>query len=336
MVGRMADELFMLRRRQFIALLGGAAVARPLALAARQAMPVVGFLSAVSPGPVGAHLAAVRRGMNESGHVEGQNVRIEYRWAEGKSERLPELAADLVRQQVAVIAAFANVAAVAAKQATNTIPTVVLVGGDPVELGLVASLNRPGGNITGTHIFTSGLDTKRLGLLHELVPKATTVGVLANPLNPAAEVQRRDEQKAAAQLGVQLIVLKATAESDFEPAFATLAQQRVGALLVAADSFFNSRRQQLVALAARHAIPAIYEFREFAEAGGLMSYGTNLAESYHQVGVYAGRLLKGAKIAQLPFVRSTKFEFVINLKTAKSLGLEVPPGLSARADEVIE
>src|SRR6266849_1079035 len=213
MVGRMADELFMLRRRQFIALLGGAAVARPLALAAWQAMPVIGFLSAVSPGPVGAHLAAFRRGMNESGHVEGQNVRIEYRWAEGKSERLPELAADLVRQQVAVVAA---------KQATNTIPTVVLVGGDPVELGLVASLNRPGGNITGTHIFTSGLDTKRLGLLHELVPKATTVGVLANPLNPAAEVQRRDEQKAAAQLGVQLIVLKATAESDFEPAFATL------------------------------------------------------------------------------------------------------------------
>jgi ABC-type uncharacterized transport system substrate-binding protein len=326
-----------MRRRSFITLLGGAAAAWPLAVRAQQpAVPVIGFLSAVSPGPSRTHVAAFHRGLNEVGYIEGQNVRIEYRWAEGKFERLPELAADLVRKQVGVIAAFANVGAVAAKQATGTIPTVILVGGDPVELGLVSALNRPGGNITGIHFFTSGLETKRLGLLHELVAKATTIGILANPLNPAAERQRRDEQEAAARLGVQLIVVKATAESEFEPAFASLAHQRVDALLVAADSFFNSRREQLVAFAARHSIPAIYELREFAEAGGLMSYGTNLADSYRHVGVYAGRILKGTTIGELPVVRSTKFEFVINLKTAKALGLDVPISMQLLADEVIE
>jgi putative ABC transport system substrate-binding protein len=325
-----------MKRREFIALLGGAVAWPPAAQAQQPPMPVVGFLSAVSPGPSRAHVAAFHRGMNEAGYVEGQNVRIEYRWAEGKFELLPGLATNLVRQQVAVIAAFANVAAVAAMHATGTIPTLILVGGDPVELGLVASLSRPVGNITGIHFFTSGLETKRLGLLQELVPKATTIGVLVNPLNPSAEAQRRDEQEAAARLGVQLIVLKATDENDFEPAFTTFAQQRVGALLVAADAFFNSRREQLVALVARHAIPAIYELREFAEAGGLMSYGTSLADSYHQIGAYAGRVLKGAKIVDLPFVRSTKFEFLINLKTARMLGLTVPPTLLAHADEVIE
>jgi ABC-type uncharacterized transport system substrate-binding protein len=324
-------------RREFITLLGGAVAAWSLAAHAQQpAMPVIGFLSTVSPGPSRTHVAAFHRGLSEVGYIEGQNVRIEYRWADGKFERLPELAADLVRQKVGVIAAFANYAAVAAKQATGTIPTVVLVGGDPVELGLVSGLNRPGGNITGIHFFTSGLETKRLGLLHELVAKATTIGILANPLNPAAEGQRRDAQEAAARLGVQLIIVNATAENEFEPAFATLAHQRVDALLVAADSFFASRREQLVALAARHSMPAIYELREFAEAGGLISYGTNLADSYRQVGAYTGRILKGTTIAELPVVRSTKFEFVINLRTAKALGLEVPNSLQLLADEVIE
>jgi putative ABC transport system substrate-binding protein len=326
-----------LRRRQFMTLLGGVVAAWPLAARAQQpAMPVVGLLHAASPASARTHIVAFHRGLSEAGYIENQNVKIEYRWVEGRFERLPELAADLVRHRVAVITAFSNLVAVAAKQATQTIPIVILVGKDPAELGLVASLNRPGGNVTGIHFFTSGLETKRLGLLHELAPQASTIGILVNPINPAAETQRREVQEAAAQLDVQLIVLNATAESDFESAFATLAQQRAGALLVAADTFFNSRREQLVALAARHAIPAIYELREFAEAGGLMSYGTNLADSHHQVGLYAGRILGGTKVADLPVVRSIKFEFVINLKSAKALGLEVPATLLASADEVIE
>ena len=326
-----------IERRKFLATFGGAAATWPLPARAQQAaMPVVGFLSSSALADRARYLPAFRQGVRETGYVEGQNVVIEYRWAQDQHDVLPDLAADLVRRQVTVIAAHDTSSAVVAKAATTTIPIVFVSGGDPVKLGLVPSLNRPGGNVTGVTFVVAELGTKQLGLLHELVAKATTIGILANPLNPAAEGQRRDAQEAAARLGVQLIIVNATAENEFEPAFATLAHQRVDALLVAADSFFASRREQLVALAARHSMPAIYELREFAEAGGLISYGTNLADSYRQVGAYTGRILKGTTIAELPVVRSTKFEFVINLRTAKALGLEVPNSLQLLADEVIE
>jgi putative ABC transport system substrate-binding protein len=310
----------------------------PLAARAQQpAMPVIGFLNTASPEPFAHLVAAFRRGLGEAGYVDGQNVAIEFRWAEGRYDRLPALAAELVRRPVAVLATSGgDPALLAARAATTTIPIVFATGGDPVALGYVASLSRPGGNLTGVTQLTSMLEAKRIGLLLELVPKADPIAVLINPDWPAAAAQLKDAQAAAASIGVRLVVLNASTESEFMPAFATLVQQRAGALTISADPFFNSRRNQLVALAARHRIPTIYEFREFAAAGGLMSYGTSLADAYHQVGTYAARILKGAKPAELPVVQSTRFEFVINLNTAKALGLEVPPGLSARADEVIE
>jgi putative ABC transport system substrate-binding protein len=327
-----------MRRREFIALFGGAAVLWPLAVYAQQRpMPVVGFLNVASPGALRQQIAAFREGLKESGYVEGQNVAVEYRWAEGQYERLPELAADLVRQQVSVIVVGGGAQAeLAAKAATTTIPIVFSAGGDPVRSGLVASLNQPSGNITGVYHFATGLEAKRLGLLHEMLPKATPIAVLINPNFADAENQLRDVQEAAARLGVQLVVVRANAESDFNAAFSIVVQQRSGALLVGASPFFNNRREQLVVLAARHALPTIYEWRDFAAAGGLMSYGTSLADAYRQVGVYAGQILKGAKPVDLPVVQSTRFELVINLSTAKALGIEVPPTLLARADEVIE
>jgi putative ABC transport system substrate-binding protein len=326
-----------MKRREFIAGFGSAA-AWPIAARAQQPpMPVIGFLNAASPGPLRQQIAAFGEGLKESGYLEGQNVAVEYRWAEGQYNRLPALVADLARRQVSVIVSGGGAPAVlAAKAATTTIPIVFTAGADPVASGFVTSLNRPDGNVTGVYHFNSGLEAKRLGLLHEIVPKAMTIGVLVNPNFLDAERQLRDVQEAAVRLGVQLVVVRANAESDFDAAFSTVVQQRAGALLVCASPYFNTRREQLVILAARHALPAIYEWRDFAAAGGLMSYGTSLADAYRQAGVYAGRILKGAKPADLPVVQVIRFELVINLATAKALGIEVPPGLSARADEVIE
>lgn len=327
-----------MRRREFISLVGGTVASWPLVAWAQQSsMPVIGLLHSASPDPATKRVAAFRRGLGELGYVEARNVMIEFRWAEGHYDRLPELAADLVRDQVAVIVTGGGApAVVAAKAATSTIPIVFTTGLDPVQLGLVESLNRPGHNVTGLSYLSVELAAKRLELLRELVTKATIIAMLVNPKNPNAATNMREGRTAAETVGQQLVVLNASTEREIDTAFATLVQQQIGALLVGSDPLFVSRRDQLAAVAARHAVPTIYESREFAEAGGLISYGTDLDDVYRQAGIYVGKILKGAKPADLPIVQPTKFELVINLKTAKSLGLTVPATLLSQADEVIE
>jgi putative ABC transport system substrate-binding protein len=324
------------RRREFISLLGGAAATWPLAARAQQgAMPVIGFLNSRAFGENATLLVPFHRGLKEAGYVEGQNLTVEYRWAEEKYDRLSALAADLVGRRVAVI--VANGPAVRpAKAATSTVPIVFVVGFDPVAFGLVGSLNRPSGNLTGVSVLDVEIGAKRLELLHELVPTATVMALLVNPTTPAAETIARDAQVAARALGLQLHVLRASSDRDFDTVFATVAQRRVGALVIGADPFFTNQSRQLAELAARHAVPTIYEFREFAAAGGLISYGTSIGDAYRLAGAYTGRILKGEKPADLPVQQSTKFELVINLKTAKALGLTVPDKLLAIADEVME
>jgi len=326
------------KRRDFITLLGGA-VAWPLAARAQQpAMPIVGLVGPRSPEESTRLGAAFRKALNETGYIEAQNVMVEYHWLEGKYDRLPALMADLVRRRVAVIATPAfTAAAPVVKAATTTIPIVFGVAEDPVKLGLVASFARPGGNATGINFLASEVAAKRLGLLHDLVPKAVRIAVLINPANaPTAETTLRETSEAAHGLGLQIQILNASTSREIEAAFATLVRERPDALFIAPDGFFTSRRVQFATLAAHHRVPAAYFSREFVEVGGLMSYGSDISDVYRQVGVYTGQILKGAKPADLPVVQSTKFEFVINMQTAKALGLEVPPQLLASADEVIE
>jgi putative ABC transport system substrate-binding protein len=328
-----------MRRREFVTLLGGAAAAWPIALRAQQTtMPVVGFVGSTSPGSLADSISAFHGGLRETGYVEGRNVAIEYRWAEGQYARLPGLVADLVHRQVAVIAAIDGLpSALAAQAATAMIPIVFFTGGDPVQLGLVASLHRPDGNITGVTSLNVEVGPKRLELLHELLPTATVMALLVNPTSPnTTESITKDALAAAHGLGLQLHVLNASNERDFDTVFAKLIQLRAGGLVIAPDAFFISRSKQLGALALRHAVPAIFQYREFAAAGGLMSYGGSRTDAYRQVGIYTGRILKGEKPSALPVQQVTRVELLLNLKTAKALGIMVPLPLSGRADEVIE
>jgi putative ABC transport system substrate-binding protein len=325
-----------MRRRQFMALLGGAAASWPLAARAQQpAMPVIGFLNAGAPDGYAPMVAAFRQGLEETGYVEAQNVGIEYHWANGQYDRFPAIAADLIRRQVAVI--VTNSPGVATiRAATTTIPIVFTTSGDPVKLGWVAALNRPGGNITGVTQLNVEVGPKRLELMHQLVPTATTIAVLLNPTYPSAETELSDMQTAARTLGLQMHLLRASNKHEIDDAFATLVQLRAGTLVITSDPFFNTRTKQLAALALRHAVPTIFQYREFAAAGGLMSYGGSNIASYRQAGVYTGRILKGEKPADLPVQQVTKVELIINMKTAKTLGLTLPITLLGRADEVIE
>jgi len=325
-----------MKRRDFIALVSGAATVWPFATRAQQsAMPVIGFLNAGAHDVFAPRLGAFWRGLSENGYAEGRNVAIEYRWAEGQFDRLPEMAADLVRRAT-VIAAFGPSAALAAKAATATIPIVFVSGSDPVQAGLVASLNHPGGNVTGVYLLIIGLEEKRLSLLRDLVPKDGLIGILINPRSPDGQAQSTAIQAAARAVGQQILVVEAGSDAELDAAFAALVQHHASALVVTADVFFNARLERVVALPARHAIPAIHSLREFAVAGGLMSYGTSVHDAYYRNGEYVARILKGDKPSDLPVLQSTKFEFVINLKAAKELGLTVPPTLLSFADEVIE
>jgi putative ABC transport system substrate-binding protein len=327
-----------MRRREFITLLGGAAAAWPRSARAQQsAVPVIGLLSSLAPGDQRHIMAAFNQGLNEAGYFEGRNVTFEFRWASGQFDRLPALAADLVRRQVTLIAAISGTpSALAAKSATSNIPIVFAMGSDPVTSGLVTSLNRPERNVTGATFFTAALAAKRLGTLLEMVPKATTIAVLANPKNPPSDLERTNVHAAALAAGQQAVVHNVSTEDDIDVAFAAIAKPPIDALYVGSDPLFFSQRNKLVALAARRNMPAIYSDREYAEAGGLITYGTSRTDAYRQAAIYAGRILKGTKLSDLPVLLPTKFELVINLKTAKALGLEVPPSLLARADEVIE
>jgi putative ABC transport system substrate-binding protein len=328
----------IMKRREFLTLLGGTAAAWPLAARAQQvAMPVIGFLNSRSEDDTKHLVAAFRRGLSENGYVEGQTVAVEYRWGLGQYDRLPALAAELARRPVTVLVATGGEpAALAAKAVTSTIPLVFAIGGDAVQLGLVTSYNRPGGTVTGISGLTNTLEPKRLGLLNELVPKAASIGMLVNPAFSQAVKQIKDVQEAARSISRPIQVAQASTDSEIDKAFEDMAQGRIAALIVAADPFYDTRSDKLVALAARHAVPTIYQFREYAAAGGLMSYGIDFSDVYRQVGAYTGRILKGEKPADLPVMQPTRFEFVINLKTAKALNLTIPPGVLAIADEVIE
>ena len=325
-----------MRRRYFIQGIIGSTITGALAARAQQPMPVMGFLTAVSPGPFAQRVAAFHRGLNETGYVEGRNVAIESRWAEEQYDRLPALAADLVGRRVVLIVTYTDAAAFAAKAATTTIPIVFVNGGDPVRAGIVQSLNRPGENITGVSFYGVDLAPKQLSLLYELVPKATVVALLVDQNVPDAVAQVPAVQAAARNLGLQLVVLNARTASDIDAAFGTLVRERAGALVVGTGALLTNRRKQIIALAERHAVPAIYPYREFTADGGLFSYGNNVSDSFRQAGVYAGRILNGDKPADLPIIMGTKFEFVLNLKTANAIGLTVSPLMLTRADEVIE
>ena len=326
-----------MKRREFITLLGGATVTWPNVVRAQQAaLPVIGFLHGGAPGPFAPNLLAFQQGLSEAGYVEGKNLAVEYRWANGQFDQLPALASDLVRQQVTVIAVVTPIAALAAKKATTSIPIVFALGSDPVKDGLVASLNRPGGNITGATFFTNLLSAKRLDLLHRVVPNANVIAVLLNPKNANVELEKQETQEAARPLGLQLVLLQASSEREIDDAVASLIKQRAAALIVSGDVFFFDQREQIAELAARHDIPTSCPFRNQSVAGCLMSYGASLSDTLRQAGNYVGRVLKGEKPADLPVQQPTKFELVVNLKTAKALGVTIPPDVLATADEVIE